>query len=48
MLTGKEKSYVDVVELCEQHECELSNHMAPTVGGHHRFLVVGVVWLYCL
>ena len=48
MLTGKEKSSVDVAELWERHECGLSNHMAPTVVGHRRFPVVGAVLSYCL
>ena len=43
MLTGKEKSSIDVAELWEQHERGLSNHMAPTVVGHHRFPIVGAV-----
>ena len=43
MLTGKEKSSIDVPELWEQHECELSNHMAPTIVGHCRIPVVGAL-----
>ena len=43
MITGKEKSSIDVPEVWEQHECELSNHMAPIVVGHRRFPVVAAV-----
>ena len=48
MLTGKKKSFVDVAELWEPHECRLSDHMAPTVVGHRRLPVVGAVLSYCL
>jgi hypothetical protein len=43
MLAGKEKSSIEVVELWEQHEFGLSNHMALTVVGHCRFPVVGAI-----
>ena len=41
MLTGKEKSSIDVPELWEKHECELSNHMAPTVLDTFLFRLLG-------
>jgi hypothetical protein len=40
MLTGKEKSSIDVAELWEQYEFGLFNNISPTVAGYLRFSVV--------
>jgi hypothetical protein len=41
MLAERGKSIVDGAELWEQQEFGLSNHMAATVVGYFRFLVLG-------